>query len=94
VEQFGKLVEVQIRTSLQHNWAEFSEKLADEFGHAIKYGGGNEEISSSLAKLSTAIFGVEEGADADEYDKVVIHAKSFIQEMNQLLNVVKAKGKT
>ena len=37
----GKLVEVQVRTVLQHAWAELSEKLSDVVNPAIKYGGGD-----------------------------------------------------
>lgn len=37
-----KLVEVQIRTSLQHLWAELSEKFADVYDPHIKYGKGDE----------------------------------------------------
>jgi putative GTP pyrophosphokinase len=33
-------VEVQVRTTLQHVWAELSEKSADMFDAALKYGGG------------------------------------------------------
>jgi len=33
-----KLVEIQIRTELQHLWAEVSEKLADKWGSTVKYG--------------------------------------------------------
>jgi putative GTP pyrophosphokinase len=36
------LVEIQVRTSLQHLWAELSEKLSDVIDPAIKYGGGGE----------------------------------------------------
>lgn len=31
-------VEIQIRTELQHEWAEFFEKLADRLGRGIRYG--------------------------------------------------------
>jgi len=31
-------VEIQIRTSLQHEWAEFFEKMGDYFGREIRYG--------------------------------------------------------
>lgn len=34
----GVLVEVQIRTRLQHLWAEVFEKLADQWGRQIRYG--------------------------------------------------------
>jgi putative GTP pyrophosphokinase len=37
---FGVLVEIQVRTSLQHLWAEFSEKLSDVVDPSIKYGAG------------------------------------------------------
>jgi ppGpp synthetase/RelA/SpoT-type nucleotidyltranferase len=31
-------VEIQVRTELQHEWAEFFEKLADHLGRGIRYG--------------------------------------------------------
>jgi len=36
-------VEIQVRTELQHLWAQLSEKLSDAHGLAIKYGGGDTE---------------------------------------------------
>jgi putative GTP pyrophosphokinase len=41
-------VEIQIRTDLQHAWAELSEKFADRFGIALKYGGGPPEIRRTV----------------------------------------------
>jgi ppGpp synthetase/RelA/SpoT-type nucleotidyltranferase len=39
VVQVGKIpVEIQIRTALQHEWAEYFEKLGDKFGREIRYG--------------------------------------------------------
>jgi putative GTP pyrophosphokinase len=40
VEISERPVEVQVRTALQHLWAEVSEKLADVVDPEIKYGGG------------------------------------------------------
>lgn len=53
VKRGGRLVEVQVRTRLQHVWAEFSEKVSDAFGQAIKYGSGEEWAVSFLLDLST-----------------------------------------
>ncbi len=39
----GKLIEIQVRTARQHQWAELSEKLSDVIDPAIKYGGGDDE---------------------------------------------------
>jgi len=50
-----KLIEVQLRTKLQHHWAELSEKLSDVFDPAIKYGGGEGEIRTTLLKASDAV---------------------------------------
>jgi putative GTP pyrophosphokinase len=52
-------IEIQLRTALQHLWAELSEKLADITVPEVKYGGGSDEIRSLLAQLSEAIVGAE-----------------------------------
>ncbi len=58
----GKPVEVQVRTELQHLWAQLSEKLSDVFDPAIKYGGGDSEVWEILSGISknTADFEVME----------------------------------
>lgn len=55
----GKLVEIQVRTFLQHRWAELSEKLSDRKDSTIKYGGGDKESRDSLVSLSESIADVE-----------------------------------
>ncbi len=50
-----KLVEIQVRTLLQHLWAEQSEKLSDVVDPAIKYGKGNEAIVKELLTASGLI---------------------------------------
>jgi ppGpp synthetase/RelA/SpoT-type nucleotidyltranferase len=59
VDRRSKLVEVQVRTSLQHAWAQLSEKLADEVDSTIKYGGGDKELVSHLATMSDASMDME-----------------------------------
>ncbi|HVS80126.1 MAG TPA: RelA/SpoT domain-containing protein [Pyrinomonadaceae bacterium] len=51
----GKLIEIQVRTLLQHLWAELSEKLSDVVDKAIKYGGGERDIASPLLTVSENI---------------------------------------
>jgi putative GTP pyrophosphokinase len=51
----GKLVEIQVRSSLQHLWAELSEKLSDVLDPRIKYGGGADVIREVLSVVSDAI---------------------------------------
>lgn len=48
----GRPVEIQVRTRLQHAWAEISEKVADQFGHSIKYGHGDGGAIEFLQGLS------------------------------------------
>jgi len=55
----GKSIEIQVRTSLQHWWAELSEKFSDLIDPAIKYGGGNAEALDSLSVASDEIIKVE-----------------------------------
>ena len=48
VRHEGKLVEIQVRTSLQHLWAELCEKEADVFDPLIKYGGDSMTTALNL----------------------------------------------
>ena len=50
-----KLIEIQIRSSLQHLWAEVSEKLSDVMDPAIKYGGGEATVRRILDKSSSMV---------------------------------------
>ncbi len=61
----GLPVEVQVRTDLQHVWAELSEKLADTFGIALKYGGGPVSIRKTLDDYSALIADFEQHLDID-----------------------------
>lgn len=55
VKHGGKLIEIQVRTALQHLWAELSEKLSDVENPAIKYGGGDADTQEALTVGSLAI---------------------------------------
>lgn len=55
VDVDGRKVEVQIRTAVQHLWAELSEKLSDAFGVAVKYGGGPPAVRSALDHVSLVV---------------------------------------
>jgi len=59
----GKLVEIQIRTTLQQLWAELSEKLSDLSDPAIKYGEGNPSLKEML-RLASEIVSMNEGPES------------------------------
>jgi putative GTP pyrophosphokinase len=60
VAAYGVSLEIQVRTALQHLWAELSERLADVVDSNIKYGGGTLEDRKWLALISENIAGWEE----------------------------------
>ena len=60
VKHHGKLIEIQVRTALQHLWAELSEKYSDVENPAIKYGGGDEETQANLIEASALVTSEEE----------------------------------
>ena len=89
VRILDKLIEIQIRTVLQHLWAEFSEKLSDH-DPGIKYGAGNRDIQYRLINLSRIISKFENielkvtdlltKSTTDE--KIKLKLESFQQEMD------------
>ena len=56
----GRRVEVQLRTELQHLWAEISEKISDTVDPDLKYGKGPQAELDFLRNLSLAVARVEE----------------------------------
>ena len=56
----GQAVEIQIRTELQHLWAEFSEKLSDVLDPGLKYGHGDASIRTTLLKASEFVRKLEQ----------------------------------
>jgi ppGpp synthetase/RelA/SpoT-type nucleotidyltranferase len=55
----SKAIEIQIRTSLQHGWAQVSENYSDRFDPALKYGGGPADRQGLLLELSGAVADLE-----------------------------------
>jgi putative GTP pyrophosphokinase len=56
-------VEIQVRTALQHDWAKYSEKIADRFGHDLKYGGGDVRLRAVLTTSSSLAMVIESKLD-------------------------------
>jgi len=52
VRYMERPIEIQVRTALQHVWAELSEKLSDLVDPSIKYGGGRKELTEILLSIS------------------------------------------
>jgi ppGpp synthetase/RelA/SpoT-type nucleotidyltranferase len=50
-----KPIEVQVRTSMQHLWAELSEKFSDLIDSGLKYGSGDEDAARVLEFASDEI---------------------------------------
>ena len=48
----GKQIEIQVRSYLQHLWAQSSEMISDIAGQELKYGGGDPQLSRFLLDLS------------------------------------------
>ena len=88
VEMFGKLIEIQVRTLLQHVWAELSERLSDVVDPTIKYGGGDESIRKMLTGASEVVENYENAerklARRQEQDTRDKHLPELEQQMVQL----------
>ena len=92
VKSEGKLVEIQVRTTLQHEWADLSEKFSDKIDPSIKCGGGSKIIQERLLRLSQHFEGYEKAGDelvsatqdiTDELQKVTL--KNLRDRMDKLM---------
>jgi putative GTP pyrophosphokinase len=57
----GKPIEIQVRTAMQHGWAEYSELLDRLVQGEVKYGGGPSDVRERLDRLSTIVARLETG---------------------------------
>ena len=64
VRESNKPIEVQVRTALQHVWAEMSEKCADMIDPSIKYGGGPQPVRDTLDEATQLIHSIEDAESA------------------------------
>jgi putative GTP pyrophosphokinase len=81
----GKSIEIQVRTSLQHRWAELSEKLSDLVDPEIKYGGGAPEVLDSLSVAAEEIVEVETA----ELALLVAQQRGILEDMGR--DILKAQ---
>lgn len=51
----GRCVEIQVRTELQHLWAQVCESMADRVGIDFKYGGGSGAMRRLMDGVSDAV---------------------------------------
>ena len=84
-------VEIQVRTALQHRWAELSEKAADTFGIDIKYGGGHTAVREVLDRASETVASFErlEMKREETGDHVAVLRNRFESNLLEFLAVVK-----
>lgn len=84
VNHEGKLIEIQVRTALQHAWAETSEKFSDVVDPSIKYGGGSKSLQKSLQKLSKITADVEQEGREQVRQKIYEILRSLADEISKL----------
>ncbi|HEY0956148.1 MAG TPA: RelA/SpoT domain-containing protein [Roseateles sp.] len=64
VREQGRWVEVQVRTELEHLWAQLCELVADRVGLDFKYGEGRQSLRAWIERLSDAVDAIERDAPA------------------------------
>jgi len=89
-EMDGKLIEIQVRTQLQHLWAENVEKASDRFGGDLKYGVGDSRVISRILELSRLI-SVAEGQYSpnsnrdSEYRALLDNLEEILRDLSESL---------
>src|SRR4051812_26864902 len=83
VNHDGKLIEIQVRTSLQQVWAELSEKYSDVIDSSIKYGGGDKGLQKSLQTISEIIAELEQTGGSHDRQQAYGMLRSLINEISK-----------
>jgi len=80
----GKPIEIQVRSFLQHLWAQISEKSSDVLDPAIKYGGGSDQwrgLLTSSSEIVAAHEKVEKAvAELERLEKIITELKKLQEE--------------
>lgn len=82
----GFPLEIQVRSQLQHFWAQYSEMIADRRGQDLKYGGGDVEIRSFLENLSLAVAQLEQQLDQQDIRQTPDWLKDQFEKMIEKLS--------
>ena len=88
----GRDVEIQIRTTLQHLWAELSERSSDVLDPDIKYGGGPAAWREFLNAESIRIAGDEKVAIGLMEAELVLRASEFEQGAGPEMEIIKLRA--
>lgn len=81
---FDQVVELQVRTRLQHEWANLSEALSHRYGIAVKSGRGPTELHQRLSVLSDFSRIVDLGVADRIRDEATLHRLFQIGEAGKL----------
>jgi ppGpp synthetase/RelA/SpoT-type nucleotidyltranferase len=82
----GFPIEIQIRTQMQHEWAEIFEKLADVLGRGIRYG---EPVRNGVVDRAVKVGdALDELEAAGELDAEARAARAFLKEASEMLTAL------
>ena len=82
----GFPLEIQVRSQLQHYWAQYSEMIADQHDQELKYGGGDVEIRRFLEELSSEAAKLEQQLDQQDIRQTPEWLKDRFEKMIKKLS--------
>lgn len=87
LERGGRKLELQLRSRIQHYWAESIERTSVIYGHHLKEGEGDFEVISYFHKLSDAFYEIESGRTPSVRSRLDIDVAK-----NQSEKIIRAKN--
>jgi ppGpp synthetase/RelA/SpoT-type nucleotidyltranferase len=72
LERSGHRIELQIRSKIQHYWAESIERTSVIYGYHLKEQEGDQSVIDYFQKLSNILFEIEVGRELNALDKLKI----------------------